>query len=129
MNTRLIRFLASGGAAAAVEYSTFIALQTFLGRDWLLLNQPLSFAAGFSVSFLLNRSWVFRSRGTMRAELIKYGLIAATNLAAGDFAIALLTGSFHLNQYVSKLLVMAMIASWNYFLFPKLVFTPRAGVA
>lgn len=129
MNSRFIRFLASGGSAAAVEYTTFAVLQLCLGQDWLLLSQPLSFAAGFVVSFLLNRSWVFRSGGALHAELLKYGLIASMNLVVGDFMIALLAGPFRLNPFLSKLLVMAIIAGWNYLLFSKLVFKPRAGEA
>lgn len=129
MKSRFIRFLASGGSAAAVEYSAFVAMQTYLGRDWLLLSQSLSFAAGFTVSFLLNRGWVFRSNGAIHAELLKYGLIAAVNLVAGDFVITLLAGPLGLNPFLSKFLVMAMIAGWNYLLFSKLVFKPRTGEA
>lgn len=129
MNNRFIRFLASGGSAAAVEYSTFAVLQMCLGQDWLLFSQSLSFAAGFAVSFLLNRSWVFRSSGALHAELLKYGLIAVVNLVAGDFMIVSLAGPLRLNAFLSKLLVMAIIAGWNYLLFSKLVFKPRAGEA
>jgi putative flippase GtrA len=129
MDSRFIRFLASGGSAAVIEYSTFTFLQMCGGRDWLLLSQPLSFAAGFVVSFLLNRSWVFRSSGVIHTELLKYGLIAMVNLAAGEVMIVLLAGPFRLNPFLSKFLVMALIAGWNYLLFSKLVFKPRAGEA
>lgn len=129
MNRRFVRFLISGGTAAIVEYATFLVLQLCLGKDWLLFNQPISFAAGFAVSFLLNRSWVFRSNGVVHSELMKYGTIAVINLAAGDLVIALLSGPFSMNQFVSKFLVMAMIATWNYFLFSKIVFKPRIGQA
>ena len=129
ISNRFVRFVASGGSAAAVEYSTFVVLQTSLGKGWLLFSQPISFAAGFIVSFLLNRSWVFRSSGTVHTELAKYSLMAIMNLIAGDLMIAVLTGAFHLNQFLSKLLVMTIIASWNYVLFSTLVFKPRTDKA
>lgn len=129
MNRRLMRFLLSGGSSALVEYSLFALLQMHFGRSWLLLSQSVSFAAGFLVSFFLNRSWVFRSSGTVHAELLKYGLIAGANLAAGNIMIALLVGPLQLNQFLSKFFVMGIIASWNYLLFSKIVFKPRIGKA
>lgn len=125
MSARLARFLVSGGSAAAAEYAAFIALQWLLSEDRLFINQSLSFACGFVVSFLLNRTWVFRSSGAVSGELVKYGVIAGFNLLAGNLAIGLLVGPLQLNQYVAKLLVMVLIASWNYLIFSKLVFRQR----
>ena len=103
----------------------FILLQMTLGKSWVLASQTVSFACGFIVSFLLNRSWVFRSSGDMKPELLKYILVAGINLFAGNLAILFLTGPAELNQYVSKLLVMMFIAGWNYLIFSKLVFKQR----
>ena len=80
MTGRLTRFLISGGSAAGVEYLVFILLQMTLGKSWVLASQTVSFACGFIVSFLLNRSWVFRSSGDMKPELLKYILVAGINL-------------------------------------------------
>ncbi len=129
MSGRLIRFLISGGSAAAAEYLAFILLQMTLGESWLVLSQTASFACGFIVSFLLNRSWVFRSSGAVKSELLKYIAVAGINLFAGNVAILLLTGPAELNQYISKLLVMMSIAGWNYLIFSKLVFKQRTRKA
>ncbi len=129
MSARIFRFLVSGGSAAAVEYVAFIALQWSLGPNWLYVNQSLSFAMGFVVSFSLNRTWVFQSSNSLSTELIKYGLIAVCNLAAGNVVIGVLAGPLGLNEYLSKFVVMALIASWNYLIFSKLVFRQSAGSA
>jgi putative flippase GtrA len=129
MSERFLRFLVSGGTAAVAEYLVFILLQVALGDRWLVLSQTASFACGFLASFLLNRGWVFRSSGAVKTELLKYGLIAAVNLVAGNVAMLLLTGPAELNQYASKLLVMVCIAGWNYLIFSKLVFKQRTGKA
>ncbi|RMH93338.1 GtrA family protein [Lysobacter pythonis] len=129
MDGRFFRFLISGGTAAATEYLIFILMHATLGGAWLVLSQTLSFACGFIVSFLLNRGWVFHSHGEMKAELLKYGAIAGINLVAGNAAMLLLTGPIGLNQYVSKLLVMACIAGCNYLIFSKLVFNQHTGKA
>lgn len=123
MTQRLLRFLVAGGSAAAVEYAAFFALQFTFGPKWLLVNQSLSFSCGFVVSFLLNRHWVFRSNGEVRHELLKYGIVAAINLAAGNLAIFLLVGPAGIHPLVSKFLVMGMIAAWNYLVFSRLVFS------
>lgn len=125
MSARLFRFLVSGGSAAAVEYAAFVALHWLLGAAWLFASQSLSFFCGFVVSFLLNRGWVFRSSGAFSGELLKYGLVAAVNLVAGNLAIGLLVGPLQVNHYLAKLVVMVVIAAWNYLIFSQLVFRQR----
>lgn len=126
MKQRLLRFLISGGSAAAVEYAAFIALQFALGSDWLLVSQSISFACGFVVSFLLNRHWVFQSDGHAGSELVKYGVVAAINLAAGNLLILLMVGRAGIHPLIAKFLIMGMIAMWNYLVFSRLVFRKRA---
>ncbi|ASR42562.1 hypothetical protein BEN78_03320 [Xanthomonas citri pv. mangiferaeindicae] len=125
MTSRLLRFLISGGSAAAVEYSVFFASHLFLGREWLLLSQSVSFACGFILSFLLNRHWVFRSSGIWGVELLRYGVLAVLNLMIGIVAISALVGPAGMLPLIAKFVVMAMIAAWNYLIFSKLVFRPE----
>lgn len=122
MNVRIFRFLASGGSAAAIEYVSFLALQLTLGTSRLQVSQSLSFICGFLLSFSLNRLWVFRSKSPWATELIKYGLLACTNLILGNLVIAVLVTASHLPPLAAKLLVMAMIALWNYIIFSHLIF-------
>lgn len=125
MNSRVFRFLMSGGSAAAAEYLVFLALQSALGHAPLILNQSFSFACGFVVSFLLNRHWVFQSAGSWTGDLARYGLLAGINLVLGNVAITLLVGPLGLHPLVAKLVVMVMIAAWNYAIFSKVVFRQR----
>ncbi|MBH1627778.1 MULTISPECIES: GtrA family protein [Stenotrophomonas] len=127
MRQRFLRFLISGGSAAAVEYTAFFLLQATLGPSWLLTNQSLSFACGFVVSFLLNRHWVFHSEGKAGQELLKYGIVAGINLAAGNLAMLLMVGSAGMYPLIAKFLVMGMIAAWNYLVFSRLVFSDSAA--
>lgn len=127
MRHRLIRFLVSGGSAAAVEFTVFVALHALLGNPWLIASQSISFGCGFACSFLLNRHWVFRSGGAAWQELLRYALIAGINLVVGNAILLLLTGPLELNGYVAKFLVMAGIAVWNYLVFSRLVFKNTSG--
>jgi putative flippase GtrA len=126
MNQPLLRFLISGGSAAATEYAVFIALQIALGGGGLFASQSASFGCGFIVSFLLNRHWVFRSSGRIGSELAKYGVVAAINLGLGNLAIHLLVGPAGIHPLPAKLMVMAMVAAWNYLIFSRLVFRVSA---
>lgn len=129
MNSRLFRFLLSGGTAAAIEYLVFFLLQRALGIEWLLFSQSVSFGCGFIASFLLNRGWVFRSSNRAGTELVKYTALAIVNLIIGNIAIALLTGPAAVNQYVAKAIVMVFVAAWNYIIMSTVVFRVRQDKA
>ncbi len=105
-----------------MEYFTFAILYTSLVPDHLVLSQTVSFLAGFVVSFVLNRIWVFNSKGRWWHDLIKYSVLAAVNLALGNAMIWLLVGPASLPPLLAKLLVMSLIAVWNYVIFSRIVF-------
>ena len=77
---------------------------------------------GFAVSFLLNKYWVFQSDQSSKGELAKYALLAGINLFLTNIVIHLLADQLHVVQWMSKLIVMGMVATWNYVIFSKLIF-------
>lgn len=125
MSARFLKFLISGGTAALVEYTVFLLLQNWQGAHWLLASQSISFGCGFLVSFLLNRSWVFKSKGGASSELFRYALLAAINLVASNGAIAVMVNGLGVPVPAAKFLVMGMVAAWNYLIFSRLIFLPR----
>lgn len=118
--TRVIRFLISGGTAAAVEYMLFSMIIFSLGSGTLHVAQTISFIAGLLVSFSLNNVWVFNAQGDTKKIFLKYIILAAINLLIGNILITI--GSQLIPVYVAKLLVMAIIAIWNYVIFQKFIF-------
>ncbi len=122
INSPILRFLVSGGSAAALEYLVFFALNDELGETHLHLSQSLSFGCGFVLSFFLARSWVFRSGGSWFVELGKYLCLATINLAFGNLLISLLTRVVGLDPLLAKFFVMAAVAVWNYVIASKLIF-------
>ncbi len=124
MNTRIFKFLISGGTAALVEYAVFLLLQNGEEYQSLIASQTISFACGFVVSFAMNRAWVFRSQGAMGGELARYALLAAINLVASNAALALLVNVLGVAAPLAKFLVMGMVAAWNYLLFSRIIFRP-----
>ena len=119
---KIIRFLVSGASAAGVEYASFLLLQNLTAQKNLFLSQTVSFLCGFVVSFLLNKYWVFKSDQSSKSELAKYAVLAGINLVLTNVVIHLLADQMHVVQWLSKLIVMGMVAAWNYVIFSRLIF-------
>lgn len=119
---RVIKFLISGGSAAAVEYVVFICLHALLNGKLLIVCQSFSFLCGFVVSFTLNRKWVFRSNGNSKQELIRYAILASINLILSNVMIWLLVDVIQIVFWLSKFIVMAAISTWNYVIYQKFIF-------
>lgn len=117
---KVIRFLISGGSAAAAEYGIFITSVALLSMTVLVAN-TMSFLCGFVVSFLLNKNWVFKSNGAVSKQLLLYAVLAAVNLLLSNIAIWLLI-QMGLIDMVAKIITMVAIATWNYIFFSKYIF-------
>jgi len=93
-------------------------------EQYILVIQAVSFLAGFVVSFTLNKTWVFSSKNSGRTyhELWKYAVLATANLVISGLFIWLLVDVYDQSAYISKLVVMVVIAAWNYFIFQKIIF-------
>lgn len=124
MNTkRIAKFLITGVSAAVAEYGIFVLLYGFIfDNQFLVISQVSSFLIGFAISFLLNKFWVFQTKGWSYQELIKYSILAAINLVLSSGVLWLLTSVFGIVYWVSKFVVMAMVAVWNYLIFQKIIF-------
>lgn len=122
---RLLKFLTTGGLAAGVEYAVYILLQLVMGTSILFIPQTISFLAGFLVSFSLNKNWVFANKRDTKRQLLKYSLLAGINLVLSNLMLWLFVDVIDLNQYLAKFIVMGMVATWNYFIFSKLIFNTK----
>lgn len=122
---RMVKFLLSGGSAALVEYMSFAAM-LYIGRQSVILAQVLSFGIGMIVSFTLNKYWVFRSSNSYSKEALRYLLLALINIVLGASIMGILTQVFSVASLFAKLIVMAMIACWNYFIFSRIIFSRGA---
>ena len=124
---KLVRFLVSGATAAAVEYGTFLVLYTVLfDEQYLVVAQSISFMAGFIVSFLLNKHWVFQTKGKSNSELVRYTILAGVNLLLSNILLLLLTSELGIIYWLAKFIIMATIAIWNYVIFQKIVFKSKS---
>ena len=117
---RILRFLASGGSAAAVEFFVFMLLLGWV--DNTLVGNSISFLCGLMVSFTLNRKWVFGSQAGVKKQFIEYFILAIINLILSNLAIYLLVDGLGVAAWIGKIFVMGAIAFNNYFIFSKFIF-------
>ena len=110
---QIVRFLSAGGVAVACQWVLLIA---FVELD-LLRPVPAScvgFAAATSLSYLLRRRFVFRSRLAHRHCLPRYTLVATAALGLTAAVMALGTHVLILPYLAAQLLTSAIVTSWNF---------------
>ncbi|MFT3861768.1 GtrA family protein [Micropruina sp.] len=86
LRTQLVRFVITGGLSAIVDYGLLVALMA-VGLGYLPAK-VLSFIAGTTTAYLINRRWTFVSDGSRRKFAAVMGLYALTFvLQVGIFAV------------------------------------------
>ena len=77
LRTQLVRFVISGGLSAVVDFGLLVALMNLAG----LAHTPakaLSFIAGTTTAYLINRRWTFQADPSKRRFAAVVGLYAVT---------------------------------------------------
>ena len=75
LSTQLVRFVLVGGLAFVVDYGIYQAL--LAAGVWVHLAKGISFIAGTTTAYLLNRRWTFDASGG-RAQFAAFVLLYAT---------------------------------------------------
>ena len=124
----IIRFLAAGGAAFAVELGALILLKEKLGLDTLAAT-PVAFILSVIVNYLICVLWVFPgAREQNRKKQAAFLLTSAVGLllneilmflfrtAWGEETVLFRLSSFAVSLYVlNKILATGIVMIWNYF--------------
>ena len=87
LHTQLIRFVITGVLSAVVDFGLLVVLMNLVGLDHTTAK-AISFIAGTTTAYLINRRWTFQSDGSKRkfaAVVLLYGLTFV--LQVGLFAL------------------------------------------
>lgn len=87
LGTQLFRFVLTGGLSAIVDFGLLVALMNLFGLDHNLAK-AISFIAGTTTAYLINRRWTFVAEPSKRrfvAVMALYGITFA--LQVGLFAL------------------------------------------
>lgn len=121
---RMLAFISASLISLAVDYGIYILLDFF----------PLSAQTDYAiarllssvVNFSLNRSLVFRSKGSLFAQLISYYALAAVLLFLGIWSVRWLS-QCGMNRYVAKLLTDAVLFAFSFFIQRSFIFRSKAA--
>lgn len=123
--SRIVKFLLGGGTSAAIEFITFLIFIK-------LFNLPVSLAAlfsfilGFISSYLLNSKVVFeidknKSKRHRIEGIYLFALLAIINATLSTIFTPIL--AHHIKPFIAKIIMMVLIATWNYFIMRFYIFS------
>ncbi|MEV0732437.1 GtrA family protein [Polymorphospora sp. NPDC050346] len=124
LDVGFVRFLAVGGASAALDTGLLWLLHGALGV-WLPAATLTAVVAAFVLNFLLNRSWVFVSGGSAGGQFVRYLVLAGLNWV---LTVAAVTGLVALGAHylVARVGVLAVLTVLNFVAYRVWVFRPPA---
>ncbi len=123
---RFTRFVIVGFSGVFVDVAIFYLLREAMGLG-LTLSVMLSGEVGIINNFLWNDLWTFRDisssqRGSRKRvkRLLKFNLICLTGLIFNLLIVNLLFNLLGINEYLAKLIAIATVALWNFWVNIKL---------
>ncbi len=127
LRTQLVRFVITGGLSAVVDLGLLVALMNLAGLDHNTAK-AISFVAGTTTAYLINRRWTFQSDGSKRkfaAVVLLYGLTFV--LQVGLFAVLFpwilgLSGSQTMAQVVGFVIAQGVATTVNFIVQRGLIF-------
>lgn len=121
---RLPHYLVGGAVTFIAEYTSFLLLFYTFGLGAVSSN-TISFCLALSVSFVMNRQWVFKhtdmNSKKWHNQLVMYFCLAILNLIVTNLSIHALVG-WSVPAYIAKLLLIGLVASWNFVIYKRLIF-------
>lgn len=117
------KYLVIGTCAFVGEYGSFLALFKMVHLPLIAANS-ISFAVGLFISFGFNRHWSFKNESfhkRVHQQMVLYGGLALINLLLTNVIISLLSRAGVLPA-VAKIIVMACVATWNFFIYRHAIF-------
>ena len=127
LTTQLVRFVLTGGLSAIVDFGLLVVFMNLFGLDHTLAK-ALSFIAGTTTAYLINRRWTFVAEPSKRrfvAVMALYGVTFA--LQVGIFAVlypwVLSTwGSVTIAQVVAFVIAQGVATAVNFVVQRTLIF-------
>lgn len=123
-NKKKALYVLNGGISFVVEYASFVLIYRILPIT--VIAQSLSYLLSLSANFYGSRKFTFASEQPYskpgKQQVVHFGLLAAFNLVTTNIVIAGLINWLGLAPEIAKLITMAMVVSWNFVIFDKIIF-------
>lgn len=123
LQNRVIRFLISGGTATAVDLALLYYFTDIL-KMWYLAAAVLAFLLAFGISFVLQKFWTFSGSHVRRKreQLPMYLAANLFGLAVNSLGMYLLVDKAGLWYMAAQIIMSAMIAIVNFFIYRLIIF-------
>lgn len=127
LRVQLIRFVVTGGLSAVVDFGLLVVLMNLAGLDHTPAK-ALSFIAGTTTAYLINRRWTFQAEPSKRRFAAVVALYAITfALQVGLFAalypwVLGLWGSITIAQVVGFVIAQGVATAVNFVVQRTLIF-------
>lgn len=118
---QFVRYIITGVLSFITEISLLFVLTEYAGL-WYIFSNTIAYVVVFWLNFLLNKFWSFASRKDFRRQLKLYSMLFIFNLGATSALMYLLTDIAGLCYLISKVLVVGMVVTWNFFLYKKVIY-------
>lgn len=117
-----VRYLVVGGVAFLIDVGLLALLHDIFGVA-LAIATPVAFLLSFAVTYVLQRTFTFRSSAGIGPSAIKYTALVAFNTLATT-GIVSLAPALGLPWIVGKVVAVGSTTVWNYFCYQYWIF-PR----
>ena len=123
---RLLRYLISGGTAAATNLTVFFFLVHF-GHMYYLYASILAFVLSIAVSFTMQKFWTFRDKPLhdVHTQFTRYLVVIGANLLLNTTLVYSLVEYAGMWSLLAQALAIAVIAVTGYFGYRYFVFRDR----
>ncbi|MFA5995947.1 MAG: GtrA family protein [Patescibacteria group bacterium] len=116
---QFVRFCIIGTFNTGLDFLVYISLTRNFAfwTEHLLLATASGFIAASTSSYILNRYWTFKvTTGQHRVQYTKFMLVVSGGLGINALCFYVLVHVWHINDLISKALVVGIVLFWNYLL-------------
>ncbi len=118
----VVRYIISGGTAAATDLTILYILHSLIGIHYLI-SAILAYLVAFWVSFLLHKFWTFSSHEERtHKQVVMYFGTSSFALALNTLLMYIFVDHIHLPVMLAQFIVGAMVAFCSFFISRNFVF-------
>lgn len=129
-----VRYLIVGATSAFFDFAVYqITLWVFSSLHNHLPVYPEKLAntcgmlVGFLMSFTLNKYWSFNAKDHAMRQFFQSVLLLAFNTLIGAFLITFFIRELQMQSSIAKILLQAVLVSWNYYIFKHIIYRRSHG--
>lgn len=130
---KFIRYVLVGGSAVIVDFAVFEIILLVIGADNSItlfshsaapekIANTAAVIIGFIYSFVLNRTWAFKSEDNAAKQIILMLILLALNTFISSEAISFMGRTIGIPFVIAKPVMQVAVALWNYFIYDKIIY-------